>query len=194
MPISAPQPQPVGPTTVPFYGTLEIPAGPEDDGPRRRRDARSRPSTSRSSAASTSAPSSSRSRWRGPTSSRPTCGPTPSSIRTASSCSTRAPARSSAGRPRAGRASLIPTSPIRSTFRTNVRRGPWLPPVPSGSWRRCTRMPSASGSTTFTAPTSRPWRLVKRSATPSQSVEGWSSHWTERAAISRRRSYLRWPT
>ena len=33
MPISAPQPQPVGPTSAPFSGTLEIPGGPEDDGP-----------------------------------------------------------------------------------------------------------------------------------------------------------------
>ena len=45
-------------------------------------------------------------------------------------------------------------------------------PAPSGSWRRSTRMPSASGSTTSTVPTSRPWRRVKRFATPSQSVEG----------------------
>ena len=32
MPIRAPQPEPVSPSTTPFYGTLEIPAG-EDDGP-----------------------------------------------------------------------------------------------------------------------------------------------------------------
>jgi cobalt-zinc-cadmium efflux system outer membrane protein len=32
MPITAPQPQPVGPTTSPFYGTLDLPAT-EDDGP-----------------------------------------------------------------------------------------------------------------------------------------------------------------
>ena len=33
MPISAPQPQPVGPISAPFSGTLEVPSGPEDDGP-----------------------------------------------------------------------------------------------------------------------------------------------------------------
>jgi len=33
MPVSAPTPQPVGPTAQPFYGTLEITTGPEDDGP-----------------------------------------------------------------------------------------------------------------------------------------------------------------
>jgi len=33
MPISAPQPQPVAPSSAPLYGTLELPAGPEDDGP-----------------------------------------------------------------------------------------------------------------------------------------------------------------
>jgi cobalt-zinc-cadmium efflux system outer membrane protein len=32
-PVSAPPPQPVGPTSTPFYGTLEIATGPEDDGP-----------------------------------------------------------------------------------------------------------------------------------------------------------------
>ena len=33
MPISAPQPQPVGPVSAPFSGTLELPGGPEDWGP-----------------------------------------------------------------------------------------------------------------------------------------------------------------
>jgi cobalt-zinc-cadmium efflux system outer membrane protein len=33
MAISAPQPQPLGPVSVPFAGTLEIPGGPEDLGP-----------------------------------------------------------------------------------------------------------------------------------------------------------------
>jgi cobalt-zinc-cadmium efflux system outer membrane protein len=33
MPISAPQPQPVGPVSAPFAGTLDIPGAPEDDGP-----------------------------------------------------------------------------------------------------------------------------------------------------------------
>ncbi len=33
MAITSPQPQPVGPITTPFSGTLEIPTGPEDDGP-----------------------------------------------------------------------------------------------------------------------------------------------------------------
>jgi cobalt-zinc-cadmium efflux system outer membrane protein len=33
MPISAPQPQPVGPVSTPFAGTLELPTGPEDWGP-----------------------------------------------------------------------------------------------------------------------------------------------------------------
>ncbi len=33
MPISSPQPQPIGPVSVPFSGSLEIPTGPEDDGP-----------------------------------------------------------------------------------------------------------------------------------------------------------------
>ena len=32
-PITAPQPQPISPSSAPLYGTLEIPAGPEDDGP-----------------------------------------------------------------------------------------------------------------------------------------------------------------
>jgi cobalt-zinc-cadmium efflux system outer membrane protein len=33
MPISGPQPQPVSPSSVQFAGTLEIPGGPENDGP-----------------------------------------------------------------------------------------------------------------------------------------------------------------
>jgi len=33
MAITSPQPQPVGPVSAPFAGTLEIPSGPEDDGP-----------------------------------------------------------------------------------------------------------------------------------------------------------------
>ncbi len=33
MPITAPQPEPVSPTTTPFYGTLEIVGGRDDDGP-----------------------------------------------------------------------------------------------------------------------------------------------------------------
>jgi len=33
MAITSPQPQPVGPVSSPFSGTLEIPSGPEDDGP-----------------------------------------------------------------------------------------------------------------------------------------------------------------
>ncbi len=33
MPITSPQPQPVGPVSAPFSGTLEIPSGAEDDGP-----------------------------------------------------------------------------------------------------------------------------------------------------------------
>ncbi len=34
MPITAPQPQPVGPVATPFAGTLDITGAPEDDGPR----------------------------------------------------------------------------------------------------------------------------------------------------------------
>jgi outer membrane protein, heavy metal efflux system len=33
MPITAPQPQPVAPSSAPLYGSLEVPEGPEEDGP-----------------------------------------------------------------------------------------------------------------------------------------------------------------
>ena len=84
-------------------------------------------------------------------------------------------ARSSRGRHRAGRNSLTPTSAIPSTSHTSDRLGRWWRPAPSEFWRLCTRMPSASGSTMFTAHMSRPWRRARRFAMRRRAWKGWES-------------------
>ena len=85
--------------------------------------------------------------------SRPASDRTPSSIKTASSCNIAAPARSSLERHRAARARSIPTSPTRSTSRTNARPERQSPAAPRRSWRRNTRTLSGTGSTTSTGRT-----------------------------------------
>ena len=85
-----------------------------------------------------------------PTPSRRACGPTPCSIRTVSSCNISGASSTAAGP--AARSSSIPTSPTRWISRRSdgpVRR--W-PPVPRRCSRPSSRTPSATGSTTSTAP------------------------------------------
>ena len=97
----------VSPTTTPFYGTLEIPTE-DDDGPPN--------GVTLEQAISITLDRSLELRSKfleipmaAPTFSRPTCGPTPFSTRTASSSSTRARARRSRVRHRAVPASSTPT-------------------------------------------------------------------------------------
>ena len=113
-----------------------------------------------------------RSRWRAPTSCRRTCGPTPIFYQDGQLLQYRGTSTAFSGQRRAGRASSTPTSAIRSTSRTNGRRGRWSPHVPSEFLRRYTKTPFGSGSMTSTALSSLHWRRVRRFATRSQSVEG----------------------
>ena len=118
----SPQPAPVSPTTTPFYGTLEI-AAEDDDGPpdgmtldqaiditlERSLDLREAPRDSDGA--------------RRHSAGQLAVQPRLLSGRPAPPVQGRR-ARSSRARPRAVPASLIPTSPIRSTFRTSGRHGP----------------------------------------------------------------------
>ena len=81
--ITAPQPEPLTPSTAPFVGPLSLPSGAEDDGPPDGLTLE-QAITSRSSGVATSAPSSTRSPRPKPTSSRPASGPIRSSTRTGS--------------------------------------------------------------------------------------------------------------
>ena len=123
------------------------------------------PSTSRSSGAWISGVSFSRSRWRGPTFSRPAFDPTPSSIKTVSCCNITAPAPSSRGLPPADRASSTPTSVTRSISRTSARHGPASQASRSEFSRPSTRMPCATASTTSTPPTRPRWVRGRRCVT-----------------------------
>ena len=142
MAITAPQPEPITPSTAPLYGTLEIPAGPEDDGPpdgltldraiditlERSLDLRGEYL---------------RSLKPEPTSSRPACGPTPSSTRRPAPP---IPGSSSAGRSRAARASTISTSTLPLDVSHKRQARTLVAARPRRSWRRSTRRRSGSGS------------------------------------------------
>ena len=142
-PVTRPQPQPVGPTSAPFSGTLELPAG-TDDGPARRPDARQAIDVTLERSLDL------RQKFIEIPLARAdilqaSLRANPSSTRTGSSSNTAIQPAA-----RAARSSSTPTSPIRSTSPTSGRPARWWPPAPRRSSRPSTRTRSVSGSTTST--------------------------------------------
>ena len=94
-------------------------------------------------------------------------------IRTVSSCNTGQPfSRAGPGGPQQFDTNV--TYPLDVSHKRQARRS-WWRPAPSMSWKRCTRMPSASGSTTSTTHSSRPWPRARRCDMRKRASRGWRS-------------------